>query len=208
MRCCCTSKTAAVMASASAIIRRAMSRCMAHHRKAKITKESQKRKRKMEASYEASDRLVAARPAKRVPWVLRADGAGDVPAPSACIACSHQAKGLWLRQLGTDVGELAIDFGRQGTHSSDGAQSDDYRDQCVLDQILARFFLVQILQHVDHLDISLFCYDSVCCPAPANRQVSPNHKGFGQSGATAMLGSKDKVAVKAPVSKEKLVDSN
>src|ERR1035441_5331693 len=92
MRCCCTSKTAAVMASASAIIRRAISRCMAHHRKAKITKESQKRKRKMEASYGANNRLVAARPAKRVPWVLRADGAGGGSAPPACIACSQQAK--------------------------------------------------------------------------------------------------------------------
>jgi hypothetical protein len=181
---------------------------MAHHRKAKITKESQKRKRKMEASYEASDRLVAARPAKRVPWFLRADEAGDVPAPSACIACSHQAKGLWLRQLASDVRELVIEFARQGTHSSNRSQSDDYCDQCVLDQVLARFFLVQILQHVDHLDISLFCYDSVCCPAQASREVSPNRKGFGQSGATAMLGSNHNVAVKAPVSKEKLVDSN
>jgi hypothetical protein len=88
---------------------------------------------------------------------LRADGAGG-SGPSACIACFQQAKGLWLSQLGTDVRELAIDFARQGTHSSDRSQSDDYRDQRVLDQVLARFFLVQILQHVGHLDISVFSY--------------------------------------------------
>jgi hypothetical protein len=62
----------------------------------------------MEASYEANDRLVAARPAKRVPWFLRADGAGDVPAPSACIACFQQAK-WWLSEAARDLGELGVD---------------------------------------------------------------------------------------------------
>jgi hypothetical protein len=153
--------------------------------KSQKTKKKQKRKRKMEASYEANDRLVAARPAKRIPWFLRADEAGDVPAPSSCIACFQQAK-WWLSEAARDLGELLVDCGSQRAHTSDGAQSDQQRDQCVLDQVLARFFLVQILQHVDHLDISLFSYDSVCCPAQASREVSPNRKGFGQSGATAM----------------------
>jgi hypothetical protein len=161
-----------------------------------------------EASYEADE---SAR--SHTPGQARFPGSGvqtapAVPAPSACIACFQQPKGLWLRQLATDVRELAIDFVSQGTHSSDGSQSDDYRDQRVLDQVLARFFLVQILQHVDHLDISLFCYDSVCCLAQASREVSPNRKGFGQSGATAMWCSHAIIAVKAPASKEKLVDSN
>jgi hypothetical protein len=181
---------------------------MAHHRKAKITKESQKRKRKMEASYEANDRLVAARPAKRVPWFLRADGAGGSgPLCLHSLLPTGETK-WWLTEAARDLAELAVELARQSGHTSNGSQSNDQCDQSVLDQILARFFLVQILQHVDHLDISLFCYDSVCCPAQASREVSPNHKGFGQSGATAMLGSKDNVAVKAPASKEKLVDSN
>ena len=63
----------------------------------------------MEASYGANNRLVAARPAKRVPWVLRADGAGDVPAPSACIACSQQAK-WWLGEFSADGAEFGVDL--------------------------------------------------------------------------------------------------
>jgi hypothetical protein len=54
----------------------------------------------------------------------------------------------------------------------------------------------------------MFSCNSICCPAQASRKFSPNHKGFGHSGATAMQGSKHNVAVKAPVGKEKLVDSN
>src|ERR1035438_5968282 len=79
MRRCRTSKTAAMTTSARAIRRRATSRFMAYHRKVNQRKkpkhESQQRKSKMEASYEAHDPLVATRSAKRVPWVLRADGA-------------------------------------------------------------------------------------------------------------------------------------
>ena len=63
----------------------------------------------MEASYEANDQLVAARTAKRFPWFLRADGAGDVPAPSACIACFQQAK-WWLAELVADLAELVVDL--------------------------------------------------------------------------------------------------
>lgn len=62
----------------------------------------------MEASYEANNRLVAARPAKRVPWFLRADEAEDVPAPSACIACFQQAK-WWLSEGPGDLAELGVD---------------------------------------------------------------------------------------------------
>jgi hypothetical protein len=52
--------------------------------------------------------IIATRPAKRVPWFLRGDGAGDVPAPSACIACFQQAK-WWLSEGAGDLGELGID---------------------------------------------------------------------------------------------------
>src|ERR1035441_8402562 len=78
----------------------------------------------VEASYEANDRLVAARPAKRVSLVLACRRSRGCSGPFACIACSQPAKGLWLRQLAIDVRELAIDFGSQGTHSSDRSQSD------------------------------------------------------------------------------------
>ena len=46
---------------------------------------------------------------KRVPWFLRADGTGDVPAPSACIACFPQAK-WWLSELVADFMELRVDL--------------------------------------------------------------------------------------------------
>jgi hypothetical protein len=47
--------------------------------------------------------------AKRVPWFLRADGTGDVPAPSACIACFQQAK--WcLSELVADPAEFSVDL--------------------------------------------------------------------------------------------------
>src|ERR1022692_3312775 len=199
MRCCCTSKAAAVMASASAIIRRAISRCMAHHRNPK--------KLKMEASYEANDQLVAARTAKRFPWFLRADGAGDVPAPSACIACFQQAK-WWLAELVADLAEFRVDLAGQVTHTSNGPQSYDQPDQCVLDQVLARFFRVQILQHVDHCEYLLIFFTIRSAALPSESRVSSNREGFGHSGATAMRGSKHNVAVKAPASKGKLVVSN
>src|ERR1035438_3041594 len=103
------------MASASAIIRRATSRCMQHHQKPK--------KLKMEASYEANDQLVAARPAKCFPWFLRTDGAGDVPAPSACIACFQQAK-WWLAKLVADLAEFRVDLFGQETHTSNGRSEE------------------------------------------------------------------------------------
>ena len=45
----------------------------------------------------------------RVPWFLRADGAGDVLAPAACIACFQQAKG-WLGERVADLAEFAVDL--------------------------------------------------------------------------------------------------
>jgi hypothetical protein len=57
--------------------------------------------------------------AKRVPWFLRAEGAGDVPAPSGCMACFQQAKG-WLSELVADAAEFRVDLAGQVAHTSNG----------------------------------------------------------------------------------------
>ena len=73
-------------------------------------------------------------------WVPRCFRGEDPHEPVTCLGVGGEG--------GADVGECAVDGGCEGLHGSDGAETDQGRNERILNQVLTGFVVDQIVEQI------------------------------------------------------------